>query len=92
MNAFTKNIIRIWIALTSFFAFAIGWITLSHSQTPTASTTATTSTETTNTTTVSGIEFAPITTLEDLTNGRPSSNLPGFTITTSTPRLMTRGS
>lgn len=92
MNAFTKNVIRIWIALTSLFAFAIGWITLSQAQ-PTTDTTSTTTTETSsNTTTISGIEFAPVTSLEDLTSNQPSSNLPGFTITTSTPVLRTRGS
>ncbi len=91
MNAFTKNIIRLWIALTSLFAFAIGWITLSHAE-ATASTTQTTTVTTEDGSTVTSVEFAPILSLEDLTSGQPSSNGPGFTITTTTPRLRTMGS
>lgn len=92
MNALTKNIIRIWIAITSMFAFAIGWISLSHSPKPVAAAQQTTQTTDTTSTTVSGIEFAPVVTLQDLTNGKPSSSLPSFSITTTTPRLRTRGS
>ncbi|NUM44272.1 MAG: hypothetical protein HUU38_06155 [Anaerolineales bacterium] len=92
MNAFTKNIIRIWIAITSLFAFAIGWITLSHAETSTASTTQTTTVTTEDGDTVTRVEFAPVLSLEDLTSGQPASNSPGFTITTTTPRLRTMGS
>lgn len=91
MNAFTKNIIRIWIALTSLFAFAIGWITLSQAET-TSSTPTQTSTTSEDGSTLTTVEFAPILSLDDLTTGQPSSNNPGFTITTTTPRLRTMGS
>lgn len=102
MNAFTKNLIRIWITIFSFFAFAIGWITLSHSDTPAATVQPVAITQpATITTTGSEVGFAPIPSLEELTqNSRASANAPGFTVTTSrastnisaAPRLRTMGS
>lgn len=91
MNAFTKNVIRLWIALTSLFAFAIGWITLSHAETTTATTTQTTTVTTEDGSTVTSVEFAPVLSLKDLTSNQPTSGS-GFTITTTTPRLRTMGS
>ncbi len=88
MNTLTKNVIRIWIALTSFFAFAIGWIALSHAETPTTLATQTTEPATT---TISGVEFSPVPSLKDLVSGQPS-NAPGFTINVTTPQLRTMGS
>ncbi|HNB55245.1 MAG TPA: hypothetical protein PK530_25055 [Anaerolineales bacterium] len=90
MNAFTKNVIRLWIALTSLFAFAIGWITLSYAENTTTTTTQTTSIVTEDGSTVANVEFAPVLSLKDLTSNQPTT--PGFTINTTTPRLRTMGS
>ncbi len=86
MKTITKNIIRIWITLASLFAFTIGWITLSHSETQAAL-----NNQAAEVSTTTQIELAPVPSLEELTqSNRPRSGPPSFTITT--PRLRTAGS
>ena len=93
MNKITKNILRIWISLSSLVLFAIGWIALAHAEKP-----APLASQFTSTTTsiivesVDSVELAPVPSLEDLTQ---TNNLPAIsqpTVNFSMPRLRTRGS
>lgn len=85
MKSLTKTIIRTWITLMSFLAFAVGWIGLSMSGTP--------STQAADSGTVHTVDLGPVPSVEQLVQNGQNSNLnPGFTIVASAPRLRTSGS
>jgi hypothetical protein len=88
MNKITKNILRIWISITSIIVFAVGWITLAHAQKPVPlSTQIVEFASPTN-----PVDLAPIPLFEDLTR---SVNRPAFSqpnVNFNIPRLRTRGS
>ena len=90
MNKITKNILRIWISITSIIVFAIGWITLAHAQKP-----APLINQTTEVSSVDGFpELAPIPSLEDLTQNSSQGQVTFIqpSVNFNMPRLRTRGS
>jgi len=88
MNKITKNILRIWISITSIIVFAIGWITLAHAQKPTPLTSQTAEVFSTS----ELPELAPIPSLEDLTDNLSQPVFIQPNVNFNMPRLRTRGS
>ena len=91
MNKITKNILHIWITLSSLIVFAIGWIALAHAEKPAPLASQFTST-TSIVESVELVELAPVPSLDDLTqtNSQPAISQPSVNF--SMPRLRTRGS
>ena len=92
MHKITKNILRIWISVSSLILFAISWITLAHAQKPAPLASQIINSAPVMETVVESVELAPVPALEDLsqTANRPTISQP--TINFNMPRLRTRGS
>jgi len=86
MNTIPKKIIRTWIALTSIFAFSMGWAALAHSEKPAPLVPAV------ETSTTRDIQLAPVPSFEALSQSNQPSPVPSITIRRSIPRLRTGGS
>lgn len=91
MNKITKNMLRIWISITSMMIFAMGWITLAHAQKPAPLTVQITEAAP-SAAPADSLNLEPVPSLEDLTQSSKRPTISQPSVNFNMPRLRTRGS